>query len=75
MQFLAYGGFRKKEATNVTWVDCDFKREKIKVRGDPITGLRRRRAGEFREVPMIPEMRKLLEQIRAKRPDEPQTEK
>jgi len=75
VQFLAYGGFRKSEAANITWGDCDFKRGKIILRGDPVTGLKRRRAGEFREVPMISEMRKLLEQIRAKRPDEPQTEK
>jgi integrase len=75
VQFLAYGGFRKSEAANITWADCDFKREKIILRGDPVTGLKRRRAGEFREIPMIPEMRKLLEQMRATRPDEPQTEK
>jgi len=75
VQFLAYGGFRKGEAANITWADCDFKRGKIILRGDPVTGLKRRRAGEFREVPMISEMRKLLEQIQAKRPDEPQTEK
>ena len=75
VQFLAYGGFRKGEAANITWADCDFKRGKIILRGDPVTGLKRRRAGEFREVPMISEMRKLLEQIQAKRSDEPQTEK
>jgi integrase len=75
VQFLAYGGFRKGEAANITWADCDFKRGKIILRGDPDTGLKRRRAGEFREVPMISEMRKLLEKIQAKRPDEPQTEK
>ena len=75
VQFLAYGGFRKSEAANIAWADCDFKREKIILRGDPVTGLKRRRVGEFREVPMIPEMRKLLEQIRADRPNEPQTEK
>jgi integrase len=75
VQFLAYGGFRKSEAANITWADCDFKRDKITIKGDPITGLKRRRVGEFREVPMIPEMKKLLEQIRAERPDEPQTEK
>lgn len=75
VQFLAYGGFRKSEAANITWADCDFKRGKIILRGDPVTGLKRRRAGEFREVPMIPEMRKLLEQIQMERPDEPKTEK
>jgi integrase len=67
VQFLAYGGFRKSEAANITWADCDFNRERIILRGDPITGLKRRRAGEFREVPMIPEMRKLLEEIKQNR--------
>lgn len=75
VQFLAYGGFRKSEAANITWADCDFKRGKIILRGDPVTGLKRRRAGEFREVPMIPEMQTLLEQMRGKRPSEPETKK
>ena len=75
VQFLAYGGFRKGEAANITWADCDFKRGKIIVKGDPETGLKARRVGEYREVPMIPDMRKLLEQIQSERPDEPHTEK
>lgn len=75
VQFLAYGGFRKSEAANITWADCDLKRGKIILRGDPITGLKRRRAGEVREVPMISEMRTLLKQMRAKRPNEPQNER
>ena len=75
VQFLAYGGFRKSEAANITWADCDFKRGKIILKGDPVTGLKRRRAGEFREVPMIPEMRALLEQMRGKRASEPETKK
>ena len=32
-----------------------------------------RQAGEYREVPIIPDMRKLPEQIRSERPDEPAT--
>ncbi|MGH7977491.1 MAG: site-specific integrase, partial [Limisphaerales bacterium] len=75
VQFLACGGFRKSEAANIAWVDCDFKRGKIIVKGDPETGLKARRVGEYREVPMIPDMRKLLTQIQSDRPDEPQTEK
>jgi integrase len=75
VQFLAFGGFRISEAKNVAWADCDFKREKIILRGNPGTGLKGRHAGEFREVPMIPEMQKLLRQIQTKRPDGPQTEK
>jgi integrase len=75
VQFLAYGGFRKSEAANITWADCDFRRGKIVLKGDPETGLKARRVGEYREVPMIPDMRKLLEHIQSERPDEPQTEK
>jgi site-specific recombinase XerD len=64
VQFLAYGGFRKTEANHVTWADCDFARGKIIVKGSPETGLKGRRVGESRVVPMIPEMRQLLEKIK-----------
>ncbi len=64
VQFLAFGGFRKSEAKYVTWADCDFERGKIIVRGSPETGLKARRVGESRIVPMIPEMRLLLEKIK-----------
>jgi len=64
VQFLAYGGFRKTEANHITWADCDFTRGKIIVRGSPETGLKGRQVGESRVVPMIPEMRQLLEKIK-----------
>jgi len=64
VQFLAYGGFRKTEANHITWADCDFARGKITVKGSPETGLKWRRVGESRIVPMIPEMRQLLEKIK-----------
>jgi len=64
VRFLAFGGFRKTEAGFITWADCDFKRGKIVVRGDPVTGTKN---GEFREVPMIPEMKQLLEKMRSER--------
>ncbi|MGH7952005.1 MAG: tyrosine-type recombinase/integrase [Limisphaerales bacterium] len=73
VQFLAYGGFRKSEAQNISWADCDFKRGKIILRGDPKTGLKARRVGEHREVPMIPNMRRLLEGIKTERSSEPLT--
>jgi integrase len=38
VEFLAYGGFRKSEAQNITWADCDFAREKITVKGSPEMG-------------------------------------
>ena len=75
VQFLAFGGFRISEAKHITWADCDFKRGKIILSGDPETGLKSRRAGETREVPMIPDMRRLLEQMRTERPHEPLTAK
>jgi len=40
------------------------------VRGDPTTGLKGRRSGEVREVPMIPEMYDLVERLRPDRPDD-----
>ncbi len=67
VEFLAYGGFRKGEARYVTWKDCDFKRGEIVVRGDPETGTKN---SETRIVPMIPDMRKLMERMKAERPDE-----
>ncbi|MDR3412346.1 MAG: site-specific integrase [Formivibrio sp.] len=70
VQFLAYGGLRIGEAKFVTWADCDLQRGEITVRGNPDTGLKGRNVGEFRIVPMIPDMRKLLERMRADRPDE-----
>ena len=70
VQFLAFGGFRIGEAKFVTWNDCDFKRGEIVVRGDPETGLKARQVGDSRVVPMIPDMRKLLERMKAERPDE-----
>jgi integrase len=68
VRFLAYGGFRKSEAAQITWADCDFGRGKVIVRGDPETGTKN---GEIREVPMIPDMRQLLEQMRSVRAEEP----
>jgi len=67
VQFLAFGGFRIGEARYVTWGDCDFKRGEIIVRGHPETGTKN---SEMRRVPMIPDMRKLLERMKSERPDE-----
>jgi integrase len=66
VRFLAYGGFRVGEARHIRWQDCDFRRGIISVLGDPET---RTKNGEFREVPMIPEMLQLLLQIRSDEPD------
>ena len=73
VRFLAYGGFRKKESSCVTWEDCDFVREKIRVYGDPETGLKGRNVGQFRDVPMIPQMKELLGKMRRDRMNEAPT--
>jgi len=71
VRFLAFGGFRKGEAETITWGDCDLEKGEIVVRGDPETGTKN---WSIRRVPMIPEMRSLLERLRAERQEEtPQT--
>jgi len=70
VRFLAYGGFRISEAHNVTWADCNFGKSEILVRGDTATGTKN---WSVRRVPMIPEMRALLERLRAERSSEPVT--
>ncbi len=65
VRFLAYGGFRIKEARHILWADCDLKRGSIAVRGEPETGTKG--AGDPRAVPMIPDMRTLLERLSAER--------
>jgi integrase len=67
IRFLAYGGFRKTEAANITWGDCDFDKGQINVR---IT-----KNGDARFVPMIPEMRQLLERVRAAQTNEAVSER
>lgn len=57
VQFLAFGGMRKQEASNVVWGDCDFTRRQIHVRIS--------KNGEPRFVPMIPEMETLLQSLKA----------
>ncbi len=66
VRFLAYGGFRKSEAALVQWQDCDFEKSKIMVFGDPES---RTKNGEFRVVPMIPNMSELLGRVKLERPD------
>jgi integrase len=70
VRFLAFGGFRKGEAETITWGDCDFEKGEIVVRGDPETGTKN---WSIRRVPMIPDMRQLLERLRAQRTDDAAT--
>ena len=67
VRFLAFGGFRKSEASTITWADCDFEKKEITVRGDPETGTKN---WSIRRVPMIPEMFALLQRLRGMRSDE-----
>lgn len=67
VRFIAYGGLRKGEAAYVTWQDCDFTNGRIVLRGHPETGLKGRLAGESRTVPMIGDMRHLLDRLRRER--------
>ncbi|MGA9578646.1 MAG: site-specific integrase [Terrimicrobiaceae bacterium] len=59
-EFLAYSGARKNEAKHVLWSDVDFERNLIL--------LRETKNSEPRRVPMIAELRKLLETIKDSRP-------
>lgn len=64
VKFLAFGGFRKGEASKIIGKDCDFHRGEIVVRGDSKTGTKN---WETRRVPMIPEMRLLLEKLKLRK--------
>jgi integrase len=64
VRFLAFGGFRKGEAATIRWMDCDFEKGEILVRGDAETGTKN---WSVRRVPMIPDMRQLLEELKAER--------
>jgi integrase len=68
--FLAYSGVRIGEAKFVTWADVNFTRHQLHVRGDPITATKN---GETRFVPMIPELERMLTELRAERSNEPPT--
>jgi integrase len=67
VSFLAFGGFRISEAAQIVWADCDFKKGEILVRGDKETGTKN---WGVRRVPMISEMKHLLEKIRSERENE-----
>lgn len=64
VEFLAFSGCRKGEAARVEGQHCDFEKGEITIQGDPVTGTKN---WEIRRVPMIPDMRRLLERIRGER--------
>jgi integrase len=67
VRFLAYSGVRIGEARYVTWADANFAKHQLHVRGDPITATKN---GETRYVPMIPELEKMLNELRRERSEE-----
>jgi integrase len=64
VEFFAYAGPRLNEAARIYGRDCSFLKNEIVIRGDLITGTKN---WEIRRVPMIPEMRKLLERLKVER--------
>ena len=70
VRFLSYSGLRLGEAKYVAWADVNFARRQLQVRGDPATATKN---GETRFVPMIPELERMLAELRAERPNEPAT--
>jgi integrase len=67
VRFIAFSGCRLSEAISVTWHDVDFRKSEITIRGDAITGTKN---SEVRRLPIIPELRSLLERLRHERPEE-----
>lgn len=65
VRFLAFSGCRKMEAARVTWTDVDFDSGRLSVLGDPEHGTKN---GEWRSVPMVPEMRQLLLRLKTENP-------
>ncbi|MBI3852580.1 MAG: site-specific integrase [Verrucomicrobia bacterium] len=64
VEFLAYSGCRKGEAARIEGQHCSFEKAEITVLGDPVTGTKN---WEIRRVPMIPDMRRLLDRINSER--------
>jgi len=58
------GGFRLREAWNITWADCDFIREEIIVRGDAEDWTKN---SELSRVRMMSEKKQLLARLRKER--------
>jgi integrase len=71
IRFQAFSGLRISEAARVTWQDVEFDKEQIVVKGDEATGTKN---WEIRRVPMIPEMKALLERLRAESADHKPTD-
>jgi integrase len=62
IEFLAFSGCRLGEAGYVRWTDVDLEGGMMWVNGDPLTGTKN---WERRQVPIIPAMQRLLEDLRS----------
>lgn len=63
VQLLAYSGMRLGEATNLLWKDINFERATFTVTG----GEDGTKSGKIRIVPIFPNLRSFLEDLRKKR--------
>ena len=64
LELLAYSGMRLNEATSLRWDDVNFKRGVFMVTG----GEKGTKNSEFRQAPLFPAVRSLLERIQSRRP-------
>lgn len=69
-ELLAYTGMRISEANRLEWEDVFWQKGQIKVKGDPETGTKN---WEIRMIPILPDCKRLLEQIAKKRGSDAQT--
>jgi integrase len=68
IRFLAFSGCRLSEARQVTWADIDLERGEITVHNAKRS--KRSNAWATRQVPIIPPMRELLQNLGPGKPDE-----
>jgi integrase len=66
IRFLAFSGCRISEVRKVTWADVDMGRGEIRVWNAKRS--RRSSASIYRQVPIIPPMRELLQRLRKTKP-------
>jgi integrase len=59
-ELLAYTGVRISEANRLEWEDVFWQKGQIRVKGDPETGTKN---WEVRMIPILPDCKRLLEQI------------
>lgn len=68
VRFLAFTGTRISEARRVEWRHVNFEGKRITIHGDPVT---KTKNWEVRDIPLIPELERLLVAERKLRAEEP----